>query len=255
VYEHNKSPCPRPTYQGLVGIAGILKVASIPKLDEFLNHDKPFVMVQGRNGSFGITLFDSKAEHVGWWSTHEAPEKPKLEWQAPKEQTLVEVKKRHNSWAFPVPQIIAAAEAHDFEPQVWPSYEVDKLKYWHTSRMILVGDAAHATPPHAGQGASQALEDAAYLAHLLRQLLSSSGSGIPTAAEIRSVLSSFQQARQPRVSEIIAEANRRGDGKRELSAMGMFLKKWSMKIFLTFFMKERWLDGWYGYVVPGIEEW
>lgn len=166
-----------------------------------------------------------------------------------------QVKKRHNSWAFPVPQIIAAAEAHDFEPQVWPSYEVDKLKYWHTSRMILVGDAAHATPPHAGQGASQALEDAAYLAHLLRQLLSSSGSGIPTAAEIRSVLSSFQQARQPRVSEIIAEANRRGDGKRELSAMGMFLKKWSMKIFLTFFMKERWLDGWYGYVVPGIEEW
>jgi len=91
VYEHIKSPCPRPTYQGLVGIAGILKVASIPKLDEFLNHDKPVVMVHGRNGFFGITLFDSKAEHVGWWSTHEAPEKTKREWQAPKEQTLMEV--------------------------------------------------------------------------------------------------------------------------------------------------------------------
>jgi 2-polyprenyl-6-methoxyphenol hydroxylase-like FAD-dependent oxidoreductase len=95
------------------------------------------------------------------WSTHEAPERPKGEWQAPKEQLLSEVsrtpsgydqmltsqsaqvKRRHDKWAFPVPQIIAAAEADDFEPQVFPSYEVDELKYWHTSRIVLIGDAAH----------------------------------------------------------------------------------------------------------------
>jgi hypothetical protein len=75
------------------------------------------------------------------------------------------------------------------------------------------------------------------------------------ASELGPVLAAFQEARQPRVSEIIAEANRRGDGKRELSAMGMFFKKWSMKIFFTFFMKESWLDGWFGYEVPGITEW
>jgi len=44
----------------------MLKVASIPNLDKFINHDKPVVMVHGRNGFFGITLYDSKAEHVGW---------------------------------------------------------------------------------------------------------------------------------------------------------------------------------------------
>ena len=73
--------------------------------------------------------------------------------------------------------------------------------------------------------------------------------------ELRSVLSTFQEARQPRVSEIIAEANKRGDGKRELSAISMFFKKWVMKIFFAFFMKESWLDGWFGYEVPGIKEW
>jgi hypothetical protein len=73
--------------------------------------------------------------------------------------------------------------------------------------------------------------------------------------ELCSVFSAFQETRHPRVSAIIAEANRRGDGKRDLSAIAMFLKKWTMKIFFTFFMKESWLDGWFGYEVPGIKEW
>ena len=30
---------------------------------------------------------------------------------------------------------------------------------WHRGRMVLIGDAAHATSPHCGQGAAQAIED------------------------------------------------------------------------------------------------
>ena len=67
IYDHIKCPCPQPTYQGLVGIGGTVKMTSIPMLDKFLNHDKPVVMVHGRSGFFGITLYDSKAEHVGWY--------------------------------------------------------------------------------------------------------------------------------------------------------------------------------------------
>jgi len=55
-------------------------------------------------------------------------------------------------------------------------------------------------------------------------------------------LSAFQEARQPYIKEIIAEGNRLGDGKRNLSAMVMFIKKWFMKISITFSMKENWLD-------------
>jgi hypothetical protein len=67
VYEHIKSPCPEPTYQGLVGIAGTIRMAPIPKLDQFLNREQPIVMAHGRRGFFGMTLYDSKAEQVGWW--------------------------------------------------------------------------------------------------------------------------------------------------------------------------------------------
>ncbi|MEV6840593.1 FAD-dependent monooxygenase [Streptomyces sp. NPDC051133] len=41
---------------------------------------------------------------------------------------------------------------------------------WHTGRVLLIGDAAHAASPATGQGASMALEDAVVLAKALRDL-------------------------------------------------------------------------------------
>ncbi|MFI9244700.1 FAD-dependent oxidoreductase [Streptomyces sp. NPDC053086] len=41
---------------------------------------------------------------------------------------------------------------------------------WHTGRVLLVGDSAHAASPATGQGASMALEDAVVLAKALRDL-------------------------------------------------------------------------------------
>jgi 2-polyprenyl-6-methoxyphenol hydroxylase-like FAD-dependent oxidoreductase len=38
---------------------------------------------------------------------------------------------------------------------------------WFTGRVVLVGDAAHATTPHLGQGAGMAIEDAVVLAEEL----------------------------------------------------------------------------------------
>ncbi|MEU1408777.1 FAD-dependent oxidoreductase [Streptomyces sp. NPDC005728] len=41
---------------------------------------------------------------------------------------------------------------------------------WHTDRVLLIGDAAHAASPATGQGASMALEDAVVLAKALRDI-------------------------------------------------------------------------------------
>jgi 2-polyprenyl-6-methoxyphenol hydroxylase-like FAD-dependent oxidoreductase len=103
-------------------------------------------------------------------------------------------------------------------------------------------------PPHSGQGASQALEDAAYLAYLLQKYQ------LNPCSDLKDVLTQFQRDRQPRVDEIIAEANRRGEKKRELSVFAMFMRRWGMRI-AFYFMKEDWMDGWLGYKVPGIEDW
>ncbi|WP_131782945.1 FAD-dependent monooxygenase [Legionella gresilensis] len=44
------------------------------------------------------------------------------------------------------------------------------LKTWYNNRICLLGDAAHATTPHLGQGAAQAIEDAMALAFSLKKL-------------------------------------------------------------------------------------
>lgn len=54
-----------------------------------------------------------------------------------------QVVRRQKDWAFPVSEIITAVREFDFSPYVVPIYEVEGLKHWHTSRMVLIGDAAH----------------------------------------------------------------------------------------------------------------
>ena len=108
-------------------------------------------------------------------------------------------------------------------------------------------------PPHSGQGASQALEDAGYLAYLLRRQMESVASGT-NEIDWTSMLARFQTDRQPRVNAIVDEANRRGNQKKDQSVLTYLIRKWMMWI-VFLFMRESWGDGWFGYRVPGIDEW
>ena len=58
----------------------------------------------------------------------------------------------------------------DLDPSkiVYRPLEVAFVKApWHRGRVLLIGDAAHATTPHLGQGAAQAVEDAVTLGELV----------------------------------------------------------------------------------------
>lgn len=49
----------------------------------------------------------------------------------------------------------------------WALHDLAPLDRWHTDRVVLMGDAAHAMVPHQGQGANQTIEDAIVLADCL----------------------------------------------------------------------------------------
>ena len=49
----------------------------------------------------------------------------------------------------------------------WALHDLAPLHRWHTDRVVLMGDAAHAMVPHQGQGANQTIEDAIVLADCL----------------------------------------------------------------------------------------
>ncbi|OAA61791.1 Monooxygenase, FAD-binding protein [Niveomyces insectorum RCEF 264] len=98
------------------------------------------------------------------------------------------------------PAIVQHAVSH-IDPSkvnVWPFYAVPKLERWasESRRVIILGDAAHAIPPSAGQGINQAFEDVYMLALLLGR-----------AAEIanpQAALTFWQTYRQERVDHVLA---------------------------------------------------
>ncbi|GAA4760371.1 FAD-dependent monooxygenase [Citricoccus nitrophenolicus] len=66
-------------------------------------------------------------------------------------------------WAPAVVEMISAVPVHE----QWALFYRPPLTHWSQDRVTLLGDAAHATVPHHGQGANQSIEDAIVLSDLL----------------------------------------------------------------------------------------
>jgi 2-polyprenyl-6-methoxyphenol hydroxylase-like FAD-dependent oxidoreductase len=202
---------PRPTYTGLFTVGGFSSHPSLAPASE--REMRRTHMIFGRDGFFGYGYFDRQLPRtVMWWShvTRE-PEPGRQEYQSwPTEALRNELLERHRGWPEPVAAILRNAP----ELLRGPVYDLASLPTWWKDRALLIGDAAHAISPHAGQGASLALEDAMYLAKLLRD----SGPGH------EQVFERFVQDRRERVEKIIAEARRRGDGKRTLTPAAAWIR-------------------------------
>ncbi|MBA2535790.1 MAG: FAD-dependent monooxygenase [Rubrobacter sp.] len=84
----------------------------------------------------------------------------------------------------------------------WATYDLPSVPTWHRATMIVIGDAAHATAPSAGQGASMAIEDAVVLARCLRDL-----------PEIPQAFAIYERLRRRRVERIVAHGARTSNSK------------------------------------------
>ncbi|MEU8412293.1 FAD-dependent monooxygenase [Amycolatopsis japonica] len=84
----------------------------------------------------------------------------------------------------------------------WATYDFPSVPTWRTDRMVIIGDAAHATSPAAGQGAAMAIEDAVTLARCLRDVPS-----IPKALAV------YEGLRRERVEAVVERGKRNGDDK------------------------------------------
>ncbi|KFY73405.1 hypothetical protein V499_06509 [Pseudogymnoascus sp. VKM F-103] len=96
-----------------------------------------------------------------------------------------------------------------------PIYKLSPGGTWFKGRCLLIGDAAHAMQPHAGQGISMALEDGFLLARLLKD----------TSRSLNDVYERFDQIRRPRVDEIYWLAARNMQIRKRTGLWGLWFKE------------------------------
>ncbi|KZO91567.1 salicylate 1-monooxygenase [Calocera viscosa TUFC12733] len=89
------------------------------------------------------------------------------DWKAPqwiqecKDQS--EMLEDFKDWTDPVKDMLKHIE----KPMKWAIFEIPNIPHFVEGHVALIGDSAHASTPHQGNGASQGIEDAHVLANLL----------------------------------------------------------------------------------------
>src|SRR5690606_6343664 len=109
-----------------------------------------------------------------------------------------------------------------------PIHDMPSLPAWQRGRVVLLGDAAHAVSPSAGQGASQALEDAIVLAKCLRDV-----------APVGAALARYEALRRPRAERIVAQGRRRGTYKALESRAAVRVRDLLLPLAMRVFANER----------------
>ncbi|MGW3173724.1 FAD-dependent monooxygenase [Streptomyces sp. NPDC001153] len=194
---------PGPVYAG----STVLRAVTDGPLD--LRTD--FELTWGEGAEFGHICFcDGRAE---WHAVLTAP--PGVRHADP----LGALRRRFGGWHDPVPALLDATRPeavlhHDIHELATP------LRSFVAGRVVLLGDAAHAMTPNLGQGACQALEDAATLA-----------AALATQPSVAAALARYDAERRPR-SQAVARAARQAGrmGQRLSHPLAVALRNTALRV-------------------------
>ncbi|PWR05062.1 FAD-binding monooxygenase [Micromonospora acroterricola] len=165
--------------------------AGQPLAGEVLGAGYRFVAASlGERGSSG----GSTRGGIYWVATAAGAPRPE-----PPETQLALLRRWYAGWPEPIGALLDATDPVDLVQQ-----EVRELRPLPRAYgfpvgpggVVLLGDAAHAMPPHLGQGACLAFEDAATLASLLRE------------ARLPDAVQAYDRVRRPRAATVVRQTRR-----------------------------------------------
>jgi 2-polyprenyl-6-methoxyphenol hydroxylase-like FAD-dependent oxidoreductase len=185
---------PDPRYDGLLSFAARMDDTGLASTGGKMH------MVFGKRAFFGYQVMDDRSG--GWFVNlpHRAPMSLAQTRAVAPGQWLSTLREAVAGDRTPASDLLRRTEAGDLLV-VGPMEDIPTVPTWSKGRMVLVGDAAHATSPSSGQGASLAIESAVQLARCLRDLP-------PEQA-----FTAYERLRRTRVERIIKMAARTNSDK------------------------------------------
>jgi 2-polyprenyl-6-methoxyphenol hydroxylase-like FAD-dependent oxidoreductase len=226
-----------PVYTGLAGIGGIMPTSrlSLKAVDSLKGCD----VTMTDKGIFITTKCTAKGDEIYWGYQKETPlpEKGDIRdgWEV---QAKEEVKEFQNQclnvlqdcrgdWGENLKALVRNATT----VKLYPIYTLPLAGSWSRGRVLTLGDAAHAMPPHAGQGVGMAAEDAFLLARILKKQ--------DEFPSIESAFGQYEEIRRPRTDELSTHSFNNVKVRKNTSPWGL----WLNEIGIYLYLRGAWVMG------------
>ncbi|KAJ3035405.1 hypothetical protein HDV00_004003 [Rhizophlyctis rosea] len=235
------APSIQEVYTGFAGAFQFLDTTTTNAVPELPGD---FVGTIGPEGLIGMAR--SGPNEIFWFATSEKPMKSREGWKESDPNGIKnDLLTKYGYWTSPIPEAIDMTSTEMFW---YPIHRLDidanPTYRWHTSRTLLLGDAAHAMPPHAGQGTAMGFEDAAILGRVIEKY--------PDLAP-EEIFEKVYDMRAPRVRDVANEAKRRGDIRHAVGPWKSYVREWIIWGFLWFRDAKKAVDPLMVYDVYSVE--
>ncbi|KAF9876742.1 hypothetical protein CkaCkLH20_05588 [Colletotrichum karsti] len=194
-----------PEYTGISNVYSLVPTAKLPpaagsmaELNATLTSD----------GLLAVSPATSSRDLLYWFFSREVPlpafgdirdgweERGKKEVEDFKDTLLGLLGDSKTEWIETLREIVSMTEVVKF----YPVYKLPTGRPWSKGRCLIIGDAAHAMPPHASQGVSMALEDV----FLFSKLLGSD------CVSLEDGLGQYERKRKMRTEQMLKTTERNG---------------------------------------------
>ncbi|KAF2723540.1 FAD/NAD(P)-binding domain-containing protein [Polychaeton citri CBS 116435] len=194
-----------PEYSGISNMFSIIEASDLPSAVSMLEN---LNVTLTADGLFGLTPTSPTGNILYWFFSRQVPvptegasrygweEQGRREIETWKSTMLNLFGNAESEWMSLLRELVHKTNTVKF----YPIYKVTPGRPWYKGRCLLIGDAAHAMPPHASQGVSMALEDV----FLFCKLLSSK------CEQLDDGLRAYEQKRRARTDMMMRTAERNG---------------------------------------------
>ncbi|KAL5041299.1 hypothetical protein BDW71DRAFT_192128 [Aspergillus fruticulosus] len=182
----------QPRYGGMYGYRAVLDMETMVKAVG--DHRARVSTMYVGDGAYGVTYPIKRAQKVNVGIYPLQSEWDQESWVRPASKEDMRNDFRHMG------RLINNLIEYMPDPTQWALYEHPHISTYARSKVAILGDAAHASTPHQGAGAGQAIEDA----HVLAELLGDAR--VMTADDVAAAFKAYDQVRRPRSQRVVSSS-------------------------------------------------